>query len=83
MMCEQRLDVFPAGDLALQEGLRWADQASVRLSERTLYQRSELWRPYRAVAAHLIWDYYLAVKAKALPMPAPADLDVTTAKATN
>jgi DNA-3-methyladenine glycosylase II len=30
MMCEARLDVFPAGDLALQEGLRMADEAQAR-----------------------------------------------------
>lgn len=69
MMCEARLDVFPAGDLALQEGLRMADEAEARPSEKALSARSELWRPYRAVAAHLIWDYYLAVRAKLLPEP--------------
>ena len=69
MMCEHRLDVFPAGDLALQEGLRWAELSPVRPSEKALYARSELWRPYRAVAAHLLWDYYIAVRAKTLPAP--------------
>jgi DNA-3-methyladenine glycosylase II len=69
MMCEARLDVFPAGDLALQEGLRMADESEVRPTEKALYARSELWRPYRAVAAHLIWDYYIAVRAKRLPEP--------------
>ena len=67
MMCEARLDVFPAGDLALQEGWRWAERAPVRLSEKAMAARAQAWRPYRGVAAHLLWDYYLAVRAKTLP----------------
>ena len=82
MMCEERLDVFPAGDLALQEGLRMADEGETRPSEKAVYARSELWRPYRAVAAHLIWDYYLAVRAKLLPEPGrgpkPQDIESET-----
>ena len=67
MFSEGRLDVFPAGDLALQEALRWAERCDVRPGEKALYARAEAWRPYRAVAAHLLWDYYLAVRAKTLP----------------
>jgi len=58
MFCAGRMDVFPAGDLALQEGLRMADDAAERPTEKALAARSEIWRPYRAVAAHLIWAYY-------------------------
>ncbi len=72
MMCEARLDVFPAGDLALQEAWRWAERAPARLSEKALASRAQAWRPYRGVAAHLLWDYYLAVRAKALPGEGPA-----------
>jgi len=60
--CEGRLDFFPAGDVALQEGLRLADLAETRLSEKELYRRAEAWRPHRGVAAHLLWAYYGAVK---------------------
>lgn len=63
MFCEGRLDVFPAGDIALQEAMRWADKAEVRPGEKAAYARAELWRPYRAVAAHLLWAAYRAVKA--------------------
>ncbi len=62
LFCEGRADVFPAGDLALQEGLRMAEGAPVRLSEKALYLRAEAWRPNRGVAAHLLWAYYSAVK---------------------
>ena len=63
MFCEGRLDVSPAGDIALQEAMRWADGAETRPSEKAAYARAELWRPYRSVAAHLLWAGYRAVKA--------------------
>ena len=62
MFCEGRLDVFPAGDVALQEAMRWADRAEQRPTEKEAYLRAELWRPYRGVAAHLLWRCYGAVK---------------------
>jgi DNA-3-methyladenine glycosylase II len=73
MFCEGRMDVFPAGDIALQEAMRWADQAAVRPREKEAYGRAEDWRPYRSVAAHLLWEWYGAVKRGdcALEMPLP------------
>lgn len=68
LFCEARLDVFPAGDLALQEGLRMGDGAEARLNEKGLYARAEAWRPYRGVAAHLLWRYYAGVKKGELPL---------------
>ncbi len=69
MFCEGRRDVFPAGDLALQEGLRMAEGWPARPTERELLARAELWRPHRGVAAHLIWAYYGAVgRRQATPL---------------
>jgi DNA-3-methyladenine glycosylase II len=62
MGCEGRTDIFPVGDLALQEGLRFADKAETRVGVDALYKRAENWKPYRSVAAHLLWGYYSAVK---------------------
>jgi DNA-3-methyladenine glycosylase II len=62
MFCEGRSDFFPAGDLALQEALRLADGAKERLSQKELYTRAAPWRPYRGVAAHLLWAYYGTLK---------------------
>jgi DNA-3-methyladenine glycosylase II len=70
LFCEGRLDVFPAGDIALQEGLRLAERAAERLKEKALYARAEAWRPDRGVAAHLLWSYYGAVKrGEVVPPP--------------
>ncbi|HTK34627.1 MAG TPA: DNA-3-methyladenine glycosylase 2 family protein [Caulobacteraceae bacterium] len=66
LFAEVRLDAFPAGDLALQEGLRLAEGAPKRLNEKQLYARAEVWRPYRGVAAHLLWAYYSQAKRGAL-----------------
>ena len=62
MFCEGRLDVFPGGDVALQEAMRWADGAILRPREKGAYARAEIWRPHRGVAAHLLWGWYGAVK---------------------
>jgi DNA-3-methyladenine glycosylase II len=63
LFCEGRLDVFPAGDLALQEAIRVADGAESRMTEKQLYARAEAWRPHRGVAAHMLWAYYRAIKS--------------------
>jgi DNA-3-methyladenine glycosylase II len=64
MFTQGRMDMFPGGDVALQEAMRWADKAEVRPNEKQAYKRAELWRPYRGVAAHLLWACYGAVKRR-------------------
>ena len=62
MFCEGRTDVFPGGDVALQEAMRWADGIEIRPTQKQAYARAEVWRPHRSVAAHLLWSWYGAVK---------------------
>lgn len=62
MFCEGRTDVFPGGDIALQEAMRWADGAQTRPNEKQAYARAEIWRPHRGVAAHLLWGWYGGVR---------------------
>ncbi len=69
MFTEGRFDMFPAGDVALQEALRVADGAAARLTEKALYVRAESWRPHRGVAAHLLWAYYGGIKRGEIPPP--------------
>ena len=73
LFSEGRLDAFPAGDLALQEGLRLAEGGEARLNEKGLYARAEAWRPYRGVAAHLLWAYYSLIKRGGGTPPPPAE----------
>ncbi|RYG11412.1 MAG: DNA-3-methyladenine glycosylase 2 family protein, partial [Caulobacteraceae bacterium] len=58
MFCEGRTDIFPAGDIALQEAMRWTDRAALRLGEKQAQLRAQAWRPHRSVAAHLLWGWY-------------------------
>ncbi|PTS82556.1 DNA-3-methyladenine glycosylase 2 family protein [Caulobacter sp. HMWF009] len=67
MFCEGRLDVFPGGDIALQEAMRWVDGAGARPSQVEAYQRAAAWAPHRSAAAHLLWRCYGAVKRREIP----------------
>ncbi|ATC32421.1 DNA-3-methyladenine glycosylase 2 family protein [Caulobacter vibrioides] len=64
MFTQGRMDLFPGGDVALQEAMRWVDGAQARPTEKQAYARAELWRPYRGVAAHMLWACYGAVKRR-------------------
>ena len=50
-----RLDIMPAGDLGVQNGLRILDGLDGRPSPDTLLLRAEVWRPLRSVAAWYLW----------------------------
>lgn len=71
MFCEGRRDVFPGGDIALQEAMRWTDGATRRPTEKQAYARAEIWRPHRSVAAHLLWGWYGAVKRGEIALETP------------
>jgi DNA-3-methyladenine glycosylase II len=55
-----RPDVWPAGDLALVKAVEAAKALDRRPDEATMRAIAESWRPYRAVAARLLWQDYLA-----------------------
>jgi DNA-3-methyladenine glycosylase II len=67
-----RTDFFPAADIALQEAVRVVDGLATRPTEKELYARAERWKPYRAVAAHLLWGFYTAVKTGAVDVSLPS-----------
>lgn len=79
MMCEGRLDVFPGGDVALQEAIRWADGAQTRPDQKAAYARAEMWRPYRAVATQLLWAWYTGVKRGEIVLEDGVSLKQTSA----
>ncbi|WP_109464144.1 DNA-3-methyladenine glycosylase family protein [Albibacillus kandeliae] len=57
-----RADVFAPGDLALQEAARLLFDLPERPKERVFRDMAEDWRPWRSVAARLLWSYYRVVK---------------------
>ena len=64
LFCLGHADAFPAGDLAVQESARIALGLRKRPDAKALTKIAEAWRPWRGVAAHLLWSYYHAVKKR-------------------
>lgn len=64
MFCLGHADAFAAGDLALQEAARMAYRLAERPKPKTLLDLAEAWRPYRSVAARLLWAYYASLKSR-------------------
>ncbi len=58
LFCVGHPDVWPAGDLALQEAARMALGLRMRPDAKRLEKIGERWRPWRAAAARLLWAYY-------------------------
>lgn len=59
LMAMCRADVFPSGDLALQIAAQGIKRFPKRPTAVELEQIAEAWRPYRAVAARVLWQWYL------------------------
>ncbi len=64
LFCLGHADAFPSGDLAVQESARLALGLRQRPDAKALTKIAEAWRPWRGVAAHLLWAYYHAVKKR-------------------
>jgi DNA-3-methyladenine glycosylase II len=62
LFCARHADVLPAGDLALQVAAAEALALEGRPSEKELRAISELWSPWRGVAAKLLWAYYKTMR---------------------
>ena len=71
LICDGRLDVFPGGDIALQEAIKWADRLEHRPDTKAAYARAEMWRPNRGVAVHLLWAWYVGVKTGQIVLDHP------------
>ncbi len=64
LSCLGHADAWPAGDLALQEAVRLAFGLKARPTAKEMGELAEPWRPFRAVAARVLWTYYRAVKGR-------------------
>ncbi len=58
LFAEQRMDVFPANDVALAGAAMALHALETRPSERALRLLAERWRPHRALAARLLWHHW-------------------------
>jgi DNA-3-methyladenine glycosylase II len=55
----RRPDVWPSGDMALASAVQMVKRLPVRPSPDELEEMSQAWHPWRAVAARMLWHYYL------------------------
>lgn len=69
LFCLGRADGFAPGDLALQVAAQRAFGLDQRPRAEELLALAERWRPWRGVAARLLWAYYAVLKQqRAVPV---------------
>jgi len=59
LMALQRANIWPIGDLALVTAIQKLKDLSERPNSHQFAEFGEQWHPYRAVAARMLWLYYL------------------------
>lgn len=58
-------DAFPVGDVGLMEAHKLLSGAETRMEIKEFTAHAQAWRPYRGVAAHLLWGWINDRRAKA------------------
>jgi DNA-3-methyladenine glycosylase II len=61
IFCLERSNIWPAGDIALQETIRQIKKLSARPNTKEMKEISTIWQPYRSSASHLLWHYYAKI----------------------
>lgn len=69
LMALRRPDAWPSGDLALAVALQDVKSLPARPTHIEIEALAEPWRPWRAVAARLLWSHYLDNKAAPVSPP--------------
>lgn len=60
LMALRRPDIWPAGDLALQIAAQQVKGLPTRPTPAEMDALAESWRPFRSVAARILWHHYLS-----------------------
>ena len=63
LMALGRTDIWPSGDLALAVAVQRVCRLRARPDGMAMERIAERWRPWRAVAARILWHYYLSDRA--------------------
>lgn len=69
LFCVGHADIFPAGDLALREALRVYCDTGERPDVLACRELAARWKPWRGIAARLLWAYYAHLKGKDDSLP--------------
>ncbi|MDQ5847307.1 MAG: DNA-3-methyladenine glycosylase 2 family protein [Acidobacteriota bacterium] len=64
LMALRRPDIWPAHDLALAIAITKLKQLKARPTPNELLEMAEAWKPFRSVAARMLWQYYLAQRKR-------------------
>jgi DNA-3-methyladenine glycosylase II len=64
LMALRRPDVWPTGDLALAIAIQHVKRRANLPTRQELEALGESWRPWRAVAARLLWHQYLSQRGR-------------------
>ncbi len=64
LMAMRRADVMPKGDLALHVAWQKLSDSERRPTSDEFLEIAERWKPLRAVAARLLWHFYLSARKK-------------------
>ena len=67
LMVLRRPDVWPASDLALATAAQKVKRLGARPNPQQLAELAEGWRPFRSVAARMLWQDYLFDRGKFEP----------------
>lgn len=62
MMAMLRPDIMPKGDLALHAAFKNLKCLDKRPKSDEFIETAKIWKPFRSVAARLLWHYYLCEK---------------------
>jgi DNA-3-methyladenine glycosylase II len=62
LSCLGRADAWPSGDLALQAAAATMFDLTERPDARLMMSLADGWRPWRSVAARLLWAHYRSLK---------------------
>jgi len=64
LMVMRRPDVWPKGDLALLSAMRDVKELDSKPSNEDAAVIAEGWRPWRSVAARILWHHYLSERGR-------------------
>jgi DNA-3-methyladenine glycosylase II len=64
LMALKRPDIWPHGDIALASAVGRLRNITPRPDFPELAKIAERWRPFRSVAARMLWQYYLAERKR-------------------
>jgi len=64
LMVLRRPDTWPSGDLALASAVQRIKHLRHKPTAEKLQELGQVWRPWRAVAARILWHYYLSTPGR-------------------